>query len=134
MPVSSSQRSFHGAREFMTASQQLSVKTKLDFPMLYELVMARPLCKLPTETSPVLRKLILILQAPFNTNPACPSLTAFPANSHCHWPGLECVRGRGFYQIDKQGRDHDGFHFKKISRGHPSLLPGIFTMFCEHGK
>ena len=107
---------------------------RLDFPMLYELVMAFPLCKLPTETSPVLRKLILISQAPFNTNPACPSLTAFPANSHCHWPGLECVRGRGFYQIDKQGRDHDGFHCKKISRGHPSLLPGIFTMFCEHGK
>ena len=25
MPVSSSQHSFHGAREFMTASQQLSV-------------------------------------------------------------------------------------------------------------
>lgn len=107
---------------------------RLDFPMLYELVMAFPLCKLPTETSPILRKLIVISQSPFITNPACPSLAAFPENSYCHWPGLECVRARGIYQVDKQGRDQDGFHCKKISRGHPSLLPGIFTMFCEHGK
>ena len=51
------------------------------------------------------------------------------------FPGLPKYRNRGCFDMDKtkqakKGKD-DSCH-KKHS-GHPSLLPGIFTMYCPHG-
>lgn len=48
------------------------------------------------------------------------------------FPSLPQLRDRGVFEADllqkKQTKCNKEF------RGHPSLLPGIFTVFCEHGK
>lgn len=55
----------------------------------------------------------------------------FDTENISYFPTLEVVRGRGLYSSDKditRARE-----CTKMSRGHPSLLPGIFTLFCNHG-
>ena len=48
-----------------------------------------------------------------------------------YFPCLQKVRSRDCYQLDKQ---HKPAGCTKQSSGHPTLLPGIFTMYCPHGK
>jgi hypothetical protein len=48
-----------------------------------------------------------------------------------YFPGLPKIRSRAVYVADK--KSNDTICTKRSSR-HPALLPGIFTLFCEHGK
>ncbi|XP_069105019.1 uncharacterized protein [Argopecten irradians] len=47
-----------------------------------------------------------------------------------HFPSLAIKRGRGSFSADKQIFKNQ---CSKSSTGHPSLLPGVFTLFCKHG-
>ena len=47
-----------------------------------------------------------------------------------YFPSLPQVRTRRRYEADKKTREKI---CTKRGIGHPSLLPGIFTIFCEHG-
>ena len=49
-----------------------------------------------------------------------------------YYPALPRVRVRGAYQADKKASGHVRACRKRSSK-HPSLLPGIFTIFCQHG-
>jgi len=46
-----------------------------------------------------------------------------------NWPAL-CIRGRYKKDVERKECQHN---CRKESRGHPSLLPGIFTLYCPHG-
>ena len=50
-------------------------------------------------------------------------------DSFGYFPQLPRLRNRKNYVAD---RSHSSVCNKKSSR-HPSLLPGIFTLYCEHG-
>lgn len=52
------------------------------------------------------------------------------------YPALPSVRSRGRYEMDNSGskkKQHNETDCTKRSKGHPSLLPGVFCLFCEHG-
>ena len=49
-----------------------------------------------------------------------------------YFPSLPKVRGRGMFTADC--RQCKVAKCTKQSSGHPSLLPGIFTLFCPHGE
>ena len=49
------------------------------------------------------------------------------------FPNLPQYRGRGKYAADRQKTSHPNDSCRKASYGHPSLFPGIFTLFCPHG-
>ena len=49
------------------------------------------------------------------------------------FPSLPKLRGRGNFEKDKEQKVRTETCTKKHT-GHPSLLPGVFTMFCEHGN
>ena len=49
------------------------------------------------------------------------------------FPSLPQVRHRGVYKADRL-TNKDGKVCNKQSTRHPTLLPGIFTAFCEHGE
>ena len=51
--------------------------------------------------------------------------------SLCFFPSLPCVRPRRCYEADT---DSKAVICTKKSTAHPSLTPGIFTLFCHHGK
>lgn len=50
-----------------------------------------------------------------------------------YYPAIPKVRLRGVYQADKKAGGH-GRECTKRSSKHPSLLPGVFTIFCQHGN
>ena len=51
-------------------------------------------------------------------------------NNLAYFPQLPKVRHRGYYRTDK---NTSGPVCKQRS-AHPSLLPGVFTLFCQHGN
>ncbi len=52
-----------------------------------------------------------------------------PASFFPAWPTL---RERGRYKMDKKLSAEE--NCSKFYRGHPNLMPGIFTLYCQHGK
>lgn len=51
--------------------------------------------------------------------------------SLCFFPSLPRIRIRRCYEADT---DRKAVICTKKSTAHPSLTPGIFTLFCPHGK
>ena len=49
------------------------------------------------------------------------------------FPSLPIRRSRGFYKADKQGKKEHRKCQKK-GKGQHTLLPGIFTVFCQQGN
>ena len=47
------------------------------------------------------------------------------------FPQLPVIRSRGSYRADRVRKEKI---CTKHTTGHPSLLPGVFVMFCQHGK
>lgn len=47
------------------------------------------------------------------------------------FPSLAKYRNRGVYSADKSKSKNS---CRKLYSGHPTLLPGIFTLYCPHGK
>lgn len=51
------------------------------------------------------------------------------------FPTLHKYRNRGIFEMDlKNMKKKQGTECCKRFAGHPSLLPGIFTIFCPHGN
>ena len=81
----------------------------------------------------ILPELIKKAKAPFE---AATELLNLPVDTEedaelAYFPSLPKVRSRGFYQADKAKVTKA---CNKYSSTHPSLLPGIFTLFCQHGR
>lgn len=51
-----------------------------------------------------------------------------------YFPSLPKVRNRGSYTADVSKSLKITKSCKKTYTGHPTLLPGIFTVYCQHGK
>ena len=105
-----------------------------EIPVIFELV--RSLCYYPhTLLSPLLQVLLDKSIAPFTDcnqfqNARDDKDTIFDGNDLSFFPCLPRIRSRGIYDADKKCRQQ--ICTKRTSK-HPSLLPGIFTVFCEHG-
>ena len=89
------------------------------------------------EYGPLMRKLLLKCYAPFETVDFDQSLQSnseadIPQNEPLlYFPHLKKRRVRGNYVAD--GKLKEPVCTKRSSK-HPTLLPGIFTLFCEHGE
>lgn len=64
----------------------------------------------------------------------CPSEEANEDDELSLFPSLPQFRRRGSFVADKHGSKVKEAFCNKFSKGHPSLLPGVFTVFCPHGK
>ena len=63
----------------------------------------------------------------------CPSEDPDDEDGLSFFPSLQRVRRRGHFIADKERTMKDDM-CTKLSKGHPSLQPGVFTLFCPHGK
>ena len=84
--------------------------------------------------SPILQTLLDKAEAPFEgIGDEPPSSVSESAELHHlgFFPQLPSVRNRCNYVAD--GSKYTG-SCNKYSHGHPSLLPGVFTVFCQHGQ
>ena len=103
-------------------------------PVIYNFIcaMGSDVTSIPIEYRPLVSDIVLKAKLPFETTPAHPLLCAkIQVNQkQAYFPNLHVQCHRPTYKADLLRRK--GFCTKKY-RGHPSLLPGIFTVFCPHG-
>lgn len=104
-----------------------------EIPVLFELV--RTMSSDSSVLKPVLEELLKKALAPFGQSD-CGSkkvnLTDREENdAMSFFPYLPKCRNRAVYFADSTGK---ALTCTKRSSRHPTLLPGVFTLFCEHGK
>ena len=81
---------------------------------------------------PIAEELLLKASAPFQEDDIKPNEEFTPnTDEMSFFPHLPKCRERRAYAADSAGKVLTCT--KKTSR-HPTLLPGVFTIFCEHGK
>ena len=102
-------------------------------PILFDLLLSVE--KYPQELmSAILDRLIEKSLNPFNNDSEAGDSVLSVSNeeqlrSLSYFPNLPQVRARRKYKADKCPKERI---CTKKGTGHPSLLPGIFTIFCEH--
>ena len=107
-----------------------------EMPVLFETI--RALNSYPSKMlNPILQLLLARANAPFKVDDAGDAGGSHLQDTHqredqlSYFPLLAKCRKRGIYKADKEGKLVSCT--KKSSR-HPTLLPGVFTLFCEHGE
>ena len=101
-----------------------------EVPVLFELL--RTLKTFPKFFSPVLKEMVRKAQSPFQTSDSSTSISPSDGpEDMSFFPNLTRIRSRGIYVADKDAKTKI---CTKRRIGHPTLLPGLFTMYCKHGK
>lgn len=103
-----------------------------ELPVLFELIRSKTFPQ--RLLSPIIEDLIEKSTAPFKTEvKADMSLSeTSTAQELSFFPSLKVHRKRRIYPAD--GSSGSQAVCTKKSQRHPSLLPGIFTLYCQHGK
>ena len=104
-----------------------------EVPVFFDLV--KNIKYLPTESLvPLIDAIIEKANAPFLLGSGSDDTPASRSELQelAFFPSLPKVRARGSYECDRKNPKLPGC--TKQSSGHPSLLPGIFTLYCPHGK
>ncbi len=90
---------------------------------------------IPDNVLSVIDHILLTVHAPF-TRPA-PLAQSYPppnpSSPLSFFPHLPQLHGYGVYEADKARPTKDDDMCQKRSYGHPTLSPGIFTIYCPHG-
>ena len=90
--------------------------------------------KLPHTVCDLVLHIIDVCHAPFSKPPPPACFYSPPtADDLSFFPKLPLRSGKGHYTADKAVKTYDNDSCRKASYGHPSLSPGIFTVFCPHG-
>lgn len=121
--------------------QQLSENV----PLLFHLVMSTKGDNVCPQLRVVLSDLLTLSAMPFHMSAKSSGQTSFTISSNsstdtaenpiAFFPGLPVQRARGLYLVDKQAQKESSQRkCKKLGKGHRTLLPGIFTIFCQHGE
>ena len=101
-----------------------------EFPVLFNLL--KKIKYVPESLlSPVICALLEKALAPFTIQDENYDTSAIQEDQHelSYFPQLSVIRSRANYSVDKQPKG-----CTKLSSKHPTLLPGIFTIFCHHGN
>ena len=117
----------------VTREAESMERLQKEVPVLFELF--RALKSVPIKfLSPVIDNIIMKAKAPFVFSDDEPHEK--PNSSDimdlAWFPHLPCVRERRVYEADRNNKSKGGCN--KLSAGHPTLLPGIFTSFCQRGQ
>lgn len=121
----------------VTKDVVLMQRLQQEIPVIFRLV--RSLAYYPLKTlSPLSKDLWTKANAPFCTvdcldkpeDATVVNCESGVSSDLSYFPGLPKVRSQGVYIGDKKLSD---IICTKRSSRHPALLPGIFTLFCEHG-
>ena len=114
----------------VTKDATLMATLQKEIPLIHTLI--HSLSHYPRQLlSPLLTDLLIRSNAPF-LEPRHPQTTTPNSSGElAYFPSLPRLRERQNYRADKLAKT--SICTKRTSK-HPSLLPGVFTLFCEHGK
>lgn len=113
--------------EYVTNQHDLLQKLQKHIPVLFKLI--TELGNFPQYLKGILQEVICKVEYPFLRN----SHPRFPTRQEdilAFYPNLPKKYQRGTFTMDKTKSTQI---CSKRGTRHPSLLPGIFTVFCEHG-
>ena len=128
-----------GVTEFIANPSKMA-KFQVEVPVLFMLV--KDLIHYPVKAlTPVIGRLLKLSTGPFSSAAQSSANDSFifeplPITRELSFfPQLKIYREKGNYICEHSSSSIRNFEIcnKKSSR-HPTLLPGIFTIFCEHGK
>ena len=90
--------------------------------------------EISSEILDVLGHILTTLQAPFKLHPPDPSYYPQPDPTNClsYFPSLPQLHGNAAYEKDKSRTAPETDKCRKRSSSHPTLTPGIFTVYCPH--
>ena len=92
--------------------------------------------ELPSDIRSLIADLLNAIDRPFDRTSANDPAD-YPAsndNPLCFFPTLPQQHGKASYAADRISKDAtEKETCRKESYGHPTLTPGIFTVFCKHG-
>lgn len=101
-------------------------------PILFRLLISLDTTHIPDELRPVLMEIVKKSMRPFEAVEPEEDIAFSDLEDSCSfYPHLTRKRSRRLYKADLS-RKHSTC--SKTYKGHPSLLPGIFTAFCPHGR
>ena len=108
-------------------------------PVLHQLIADLRDEGVPPELGPVLQAIITLAKECYaiKKTGALESTAAVSTSMESplsYFPALPVKRDRGFYKKDTcPTTRHSSRTCTKRSKGHPTLLPGLFTLYCQHG-
>ncbi|XP_065062822.1 uncharacterized protein LOC135689505 isoform X2 [Rhopilema esculentum] len=101
-------------------------------PIVYGVIKCLPAASLPQPWITLLEELIVKSRYVTDFQPHDTSTSnSFLSNSLSFFPSWPQLSDRGSYTMDKTKSDTRE-ECAKTYRGHPNLLPGIFTVYCQH--
>ena len=100
-----------------------------EVPVLFDLL--KQLSHTPEELKVILSHLLILSRGPFDHIPPAIEEDGTMESPAGYFPTLTKIRSRQRYKQDSWKVTSV---CKPTTKGHASLLPGIFCMFCEHGK
>ena len=102
-----------------------------NIPVLFTLLENSCGSSAPAELRPLVEELWELAMHPFdNCDIIDDSSFAVEEAKMSLFPSLSTCRPRGHYGMDEKKSDNS---CQKKYKGHPSLLPGVFTVYCPHG-
>eukprot|EP00794_Sanderia_malayensis_P013592 gene13592-15000_t len=131
----------HSLEELIASNSVTSAQLKTfksSMPILHDLIVSHADFQFPKSLIPVLKLMIERSKNPFKNAPLTSVsgllLTKDRELRYSHWPKLYQVRERGVYEMDVKSASRSSHSCNKKSTGHPTLLPGIFTMFVNTNR
>ncbi len=99
-----------------------------EIPVIYKLLCS--LNQIPLAIHPILKRLMNLSKAPFARKIEYSTEMPHETDDMKYLPKLPKLRTRKLYSADSIKAQV----CTKKSYGHPTLLPGIFTIYCSHGN
>lgn len=117
------------------SNPDLWCRLQYNIPIIFKLMIDLDVTSIPEVIRPVISEMKKVAKRPYDAvkaecNDTAEAPTITEGDDCCYYPNLPQCRQRGFYASDKSSNIST---CTKVHRGHPSLLPGIFTIFCPHG-
>ena len=91
--------------------------------------------KLPEDVCGTINYILTTVDSTFSatSNPPTSYQPAIASDHLSFFPTLPVIRSQGKYKADQTSYTHHEDDCCKASYGHPTLTPGIFTVYCPHG-
>ena len=118
--------------EFDLAEDEvLMTKLQKYLPIFFDLVVCLLCKRLPDDFKDLVSTLIRVSQVPFEKALPVQGSTAPTESPYNVFPSMPVCRERGKFEADKLSEVRG---CTKRYKKHRNLMPGIFTVYCIHGK
>ena len=107
----------------------------LDLPLFFKILVKLGVSTFPKEWKDLFKYLQEKSDQPYLTGRRFDGpVVRNQEDPYSFFPNLPKYRERGLFSMDSEAITSDQKPCRKTLRGHPTLLPGIFTVYCPHGK